>query len=79
MTAQLRTGHTCHAEACEASVPPAMFMCRKHWYTLSKNLRDRIWAEYVPGQEIDMTPSPAYLDVARRAVEEVAANEGRRP
>jgi hypothetical protein len=41
-----------------------MWGCRAHWYRLPKALRDRVWAAYVPGQEIGMTPSEAYLDVA---------------
>jgi hypothetical protein len=34
---------------------------------LPKGMRDRIWAAYVPGQEITKTPSAAYLAVAREA------------
>ena len=31
---------------------------------LPKRLRNRIWATYVPGQEITKTPSEAYLKAA---------------
>jgi hypothetical protein len=41
-----------------------MWGCRKHWFTLPKMLRDRIWAAYRPGQEIDKRPSETYLDAA---------------
>jgi hypothetical protein len=41
-----------------------MWGCKTHWFRLPKALRDRIWATYAPGQEIDMTPSREYLDVA---------------
>jgi len=34
------------------------------WFALPKALCDRIWATYEPGQEVDMTPSDAYLDAA---------------
>ena len=34
-------------------------------FKLPKHLRDRIWEAYEPGQEIDMSPSREYLDVAR--------------
>lgn len=57
--------HTCHWPGCERSVPPAMWGCRTHWYQLPKRLRDRVWETYVPGQEITMTPSDEYLEVAR--------------
>jgi hypothetical protein len=59
--------HTCHWPGCTRQVPPARWGCPHHWFTLPKDLRDRIWAAYVPGQEITKTPSDAYLEVAREA------------
>ena len=59
--------HTCHWPGCEREVPPEMWGCQTHWYKLPKTLRDRIWAVYVPGQEITKTPSAEYLRVAREA------------
>lgn len=56
-------------------VPPAMFMCRKHWYMLSQSLRDRIWATYRRGQEIMKDPSREYLKAADEAIEHVATKE----
>lgn len=56
--------HECHWPSCDKQVPPAMWGCRTHWFALPKALRDRIWAAYVPGQEVSMTPSEEYLDVA---------------
>lgn len=56
--------HTCHWPGCNKQVPPAMWGCKQHWFTLPKNLRDRIWVAYQPGQEITMTPSDDYLSVA---------------
>lgn len=67
--------HGCHWPGCETQVPPAMWGCRFHWFILPKRLRDRIWATYEPGQEIDGTPSPAYLEAAmavQRWIEENA-------
>jgi hypothetical protein len=64
--------HTCHAHGCNALVPPAMFMCRDHWYRLRKPMRDAIWNEYRRGQERDKRPSLRYLCVQQRAVGEVA-------
>lgn len=70
--------HTCHAEGCETSCPPAMFMCRPHWFSLPKTMRNAVWAVYVPGQENRMDPSREYLEVAHNAIEWLANKEGRR-
>jgi hypothetical protein len=69
--------HTCHADGCDLHVPPAMFMCRRHWFMLPKAMRDAVWAEYVPGQENRMDPTDSYLDVATSAVRWIALQEGR--
>jgi hypothetical protein len=47
-----------------------------HWMALPKQLRDRIWSTYEPGQETTMTPSVAYLDAARLVQDWIAANLG---
>lgn len=60
--------HLCHANGCNVPVPPAMFMCKPHWFALPKRLRDRIWATYVKGQEVTKTPTPEYLRAAREAI-----------
>jgi hypothetical protein len=57
--------HHCHWPGCTKQVPPAMWGCREHWYALPKDLRDRIWRAYRPGQEIDQRPSREYVQVAR--------------
>lgn len=64
--------HTCHAHGCKTPVPPRMFMCRAHWFSLRKPTRDAIWREYRPGQEDDKRPSLRYLAVQRFAVGEAA-------
>lgn len=67
--------HTCHAKGCTRPVPPKMFMCKGHWFSLPKPMRDAIWAAYRPGQEITKTPSREYLAVAREAINWLAAQE----
>lgn len=57
--------HTCHWDGCEKQCPPAMWGCSQHWFTLPKFLRDQVWKEYRPGQEITKTPSTGYLIVAK--------------
>lgn len=41
-----------------------MWGCREHWYKLPKVLRDQIWKEYRPDQEIDKRPSARYIATA---------------
>lgn len=56
--------HTCHWPGCTTEVPPAMWGCKAHWFTLPKPLRDRIWATYRRGQEVTKTPSAEYMKAA---------------
>ncbi len=66
--------HTCHWPHCNNQVPPAMWGCRKHWFKLPKYLRNKIWAAYVPEQEVTMTPSKEYLDVSDEVEKWIAEN-----
>jgi hypothetical protein len=61
--------HHCHWPNCQIEVPPKLWGCIKHWYSLPKYLRDKIWKEYKPGQEITKTPSIAYISVANEVQE----------
>ena len=67
--------HTCHAANCNKQIPPNMFMCREHWRMVPPLLKSEIWRTYRPGQEIDKTPSPEYLDAAKKAIAAVPAQE----
>lgn len=67
--------HLCHADNCNAFVPPKMLMCLKHWRMVPKPLQAAVWAEYRPGQEVDKRPSAAYMDVQRAAIAAVAEKE----
>jgi hypothetical protein len=69
------TAHTCHWPGCETTVPPKMWGCSKHWFKLPKAIRDRIWAAYRPGQEIDKNPSAAYIAAAQSAQEWIAEEQ----
>lgn len=64
--------HRCHWPDCGKEVPPAMWGCKGHWFTLPKYLRDRIWATYRRGQEITRTPSGDYLQAAHEVQEWIA-------
>lgn len=68
--------HTCHADSCTVPVPRKMFMCKRHWYTLPKSMRDEVWLAYALGQENDWgLVTDDYLEVTQRCIEYVAARE----
>ena len=66
--------HVCHWPSCDKQVPPAMWGCKIHWFKLPQRLRNEIWATYEPGQEIDLSPSEDYLDVADEVEKWILAN-----
>ena len=74
----MMTKHTCHAEGCEAVVPPKMLMCLRHWRMVPVGLQRSVWRFYVPGQEIRKDPTVEYLRAAGEAITAVAHIEGRR-
>jgi hypothetical protein len=54
-----------------------MLFCFRHWRMVPRPLQRRVWAAYVPGQEIRKDPTDEYLEVQKEAVTEVARREGR--
>lgn len=75
MNAEQTRDHACHWPGCITQVPPAMWGCRVHWFTLPKEIRDALWLAYEPGQEIDMQVSKEYLDAAQWAQDWIAKFE----
>lgn len=71
--------HHCHATECKEEVPPEMFMCRSHWFSLPKSMRNRIWMTYRVGQCDDMNPSKEYCQIAKECVTYIANREGKIP
>jgi hypothetical protein len=71
--------HHCHATGCNVKVPPEMFLCRRHWFSLPKPMRDRIWATYRLGQCDDKQISHEYAEAAKEAVTYIANKEGIEP
>jgi hypothetical protein len=57
--------HHCHWPDCDKQVPPAAWGCKAHWFALPIGLRNRIWATFKPGQEVNGTPSAAYIEAAK--------------
>lgn len=68
--------HRCHWPGCTKQVPPALWGCKTHWYRLPRHLRDLIWETYEPGQEVDLSPSAEYLDVADKVQAWIKQNGG---
>jgi len=66
--------HHCHWPGCEIQVPPAMWGCKTHWFKLPSHLRNKIWQTYRPGQEINMTPSAEYVEVAKKVQTWILSN-----
>lgn len=66
--------HKCHWPGCNRFVPPAMWGCSEHWYTLPKLLRLKIWNAYQTGQEISKRPSPEYVRIVREVHEWITKN-----
>jgi len=64
--------HHCHWPGCDKHVPPAMWGCPKHWYALPPDFRRRVWKLFRPGQEVNGTPSPEYVQLAREIQEWIA-------
>ena len=70
--------HECHAKGCTRQVPPALFMCAKHWKMVPKEIQRRVWQAYQVGQERgDVLPTREYIAVQREAVEAVEKAESR--
>lgn len=71
--------HQCHATECTINVPPEMFMCRRHWFSLPKSLRDKIWKHYRDGQCDDWQISKEYAEAAIECITLIANREGKKP
>jgi hypothetical protein len=63
--------HDCPVAGCAVKVPRTRLMCKGHWYSVPKPLRDEVWRAYRNG-----VASVEYLEARERAI---AAAEGRDP
>lgn len=69
--------HACHwPSGCTTQVKPNMWGCSKHWFLLPRHLRNKVYATYRPGQEIDnRSPSMQYIRVLEEIRVWVKENE----
>jgi hypothetical protein len=60
--------HECLWPGCVQQIPRQQLMCKSHWLTLPKLIRDRVWSAYEVGQEADARlVSAEYQDAASAA------------
>jgi hypothetical protein len=55
----------CPVPGCHAQIDPSRLMCRRHWYLVPKQLRDRVWATWRSGQG---ALSAEHLETVRMAI-----------
>ena len=66
--------HTCHARGCGTKIPRKMLMCHRHWFKVPKEIRDRVWKHYRPGQEVGVRRiEPEWREAAADAVASLKA------
>jgi hypothetical protein len=63
----------CPIAGCGDQIDPSRLMCRLHWYTVPKELRDQVWASWQSGQG---AYSRAHRDAVKTAVDAVLAAIG---
>jgi hypothetical protein len=44
--------HLCKAHECPERIPFERLMCKPHWFSLPKPIRDAVWREYTGGESI---------------------------
>lgn len=60
----------CEVDNCTQQVPTDMLMCRRHWFLVPKDIRDRVWAGYHRGmdEEYEVAVAAAIDAVREREV-----------
>jgi len=59
---------SCPIPECTRDIDLSRLMCRRHWYTVPKELRDRVWATWRSGQG---AYSGEHQDAVRQAISAV--------
>lgn len=50
--AVLRPTGSCPVTGCGRQISRSRLMCRRHWYQIPKQLRDRVWATWRSGEGV---------------------------
>lgn len=62
----ITANHHCHwPGGCHDITAAAQYCCTRHWYKIPLRFRNKIWAAYRKGQEIDKSPTSRYMQVVR--------------
>ena len=57
----------CPVDDCGKKIPPHMFSCRQHWFSLPKPARDLIWAAWRQYQA-DLIPIEKLREIQNMAI-----------
>lgn len=65
--------HKCPANGCTVDCPQEILMCKKHWFMVSKNLRDQVWSAWrkVKAFPNDNGIYKTYLKIRGEAIDHV--------
>ncbi len=50
--AVLLPADSCPVTGCGQQISPSRLMCRRHWYQIPRQLRDRVWATWRSGEGV---------------------------
>jgi hypothetical protein len=65
LSAVPRRAGRCPVSGCREQIDPSRLMCRGHWYRLSKELRDLVWATWRSGEGV---LSSEHREAVRQAI-----------
>ena len=63
--AELPRAGRCPIPGCRDLIDPSRLMCRRHWYLVPKQIRDRVWATWRSGEG---ALSKEHLETVRMAI-----------
>jgi hypothetical protein len=69
--AALQPASSCPVIGCGEQIDPSRLMCRRHWYLVPRQLRDRVWATWLSGAGVLSTEHQEAVLMAIAACQEV--------
>jgi hypothetical protein len=67
-----KQGQTCRAIGCTRTLPPYVFMCRKHWRLVPGDLKREVWRNYTVAKAKGRQLSEEWDALIVKVVEAVA-------
>ena len=71
------SAYVCQAAGCKTIIPPSMFLCRVHWFSLPEPMRAEIIVEELARETKDNLPNAALVAAVARAREWIAEHAGK--